>query len=100
MIAPSYGLLDLTFYGRQEFWEDSREGWPQRWCPKDGQFTLDGHPTAQWSQIRAARDDDLGATQDGGPFRAVLPLTTAMLSVSFGWSAGRRVGGPVTCQGG
>ncbi len=34
-MAPSYGLLDLTVYGRQEFWEDSPEGWPhwgfQRW---------------------------------------------------------------------
>ena len=29
-IAPSYGLLDRTAYGRQEFWEDSPEGWPQR----------------------------------------------------------------------
>ena len=31
VMAPSYGLLDLTVYGRQEFWEDSPEGWPQRW---------------------------------------------------------------------
>ena len=31
LMAPSYGLLDLTVYGRQEFWEDSPEGWPQRW---------------------------------------------------------------------
>src|SRR5690606_19223047 len=30
-MAPSYGLLDLTVYGRQEFWEDSPEGWPKRW---------------------------------------------------------------------
>ncbi len=25
----SYGLLDLTVYGRQETWEDSPAGWPQ-----------------------------------------------------------------------
>ena len=60
LMAPSYGLLDLTVYGRQEFWEDSPEGWPQRWGSKGGQFRLDGRPTAQWSRIRAGRDDDLG----------------------------------------
>jgi predicted dithiol-disulfide oxidoreductase (DUF899 family) len=66
LMAPSYGLLDLTVYGRQEFWEDSPEGWPQRWDSKGGQFQLDGRPTAQWSRIRAGRDDDLGTTPDGG----------------------------------
>jgi hypothetical protein len=34
VMASSYGLLDLTAYGRQELWEDSPEGWPQRWVPK------------------------------------------------------------------
>jgi predicted dithiol-disulfide oxidoreductase (DUF899 family) len=67
-MAPSYGLMDLTIYGRQESWEDSPEGWPQRWSPKGGQFQLDGRPTAQWSRIRAGRVDDLGTTQDGGQF--------------------------------
>jgi len=47
VMAPSYGLLDRTVYGRQEFWEDSPEGWPQRWGAKGGQFRLDGRPTAQ-----------------------------------------------------
>ncbi len=28
--SDSYGLLDLTPYGRQEDWEDSPEGWPQK----------------------------------------------------------------------
>jgi predicted dithiol-disulfide oxidoreductase (DUF899 family) len=65
VMAPSYGLLDLTVYGRQEFWEDSPEGWPQRWGSKGGQFQLDGRPTAQWSRIRAGRNDDLGATSGG-----------------------------------
>ena len=27
----NYRLLDLTVYGRQETWEDSPIGWPQRW---------------------------------------------------------------------
>jgi predicted dithiol-disulfide oxidoreductase (DUF899 family) len=62
VMAPSCGLLDLTVYGRQEFWEDSPEGWPQHWGCKGGQFRLDGRPTAQWSRIRAGRNDDLGAT--------------------------------------
>jgi len=61
----SYGLLDRTVYGRQERWEDSPEGWPQRWGSKGGQFTTDGRPTAQWSRIRAGRDDDLGPLPDG-----------------------------------
>jgi predicted dithiol-disulfide oxidoreductase (DUF899 family) len=26
VMAPSYGLLDRTVYGRQELWEDSPEG--------------------------------------------------------------------------
>jgi predicted dithiol-disulfide oxidoreductase (DUF899 family) len=29
-LAPSYELLDMTVYGRQEFWEDSPADWPQR----------------------------------------------------------------------
>lgn len=63
-MAPSYGLLDLTVCGRQEFWEDSPEGWPQRWDSGGGQFQRDGRPTAQWSRIEAGRDDDLGASSD------------------------------------
>ncbi|WP_436763956.1 DUF899 family protein [Streptosporangium sp. V21-05] len=63
-MAPSYGLLDLTVHGRQEFWEDSPEGWPQRWGSRGGQFRLDGRPTAQWSRIEAGRDDDLGPSSD------------------------------------
>ncbi|OLB76464.1 MAG: hypothetical protein AUI14_18670 [Actinobacteria bacterium 13_2_20CM_2_71_6] len=64
LMAPSYGLLDLTVYGRQEFWEDSPEGWPQRWGSQGGQFRLDGRPTAQWSRIKAGRNDDLGTSPD------------------------------------
>ncbi len=38
-----YSLLDLTVYGRQELWEVSPEGWPQRFEGKqnfrgDGRF--------------------------------------------------------------
>jgi predicted dithiol-disulfide oxidoreductase (DUF899 family) len=65
VMAPSYGLLDLTVHGRQEFWEDSPEGWPQRWDARGGQMRSNGRPTAQWSRIEAGRDDDLG-TGSGG----------------------------------
>jgi predicted dithiol-disulfide oxidoreductase (DUF899 family) len=65
VMAPSYGLLDLTVYGRQETWEDSPEGWPQRWSSSGGQFRLDGRPTAQWARIKAGRSDDLGTTPGG-----------------------------------
>src|SRR6202453_1981936 len=30
-MANSYGMLDMTVYGRQEAWEDSPDGWPQPW---------------------------------------------------------------------
>jgi hypothetical protein len=51
--------MDLTVYGRQESWEDSPEGWPQRWSASGGQMTLDGRPIAQWPRIKAGRNDDL-----------------------------------------
>src|SRR5262245_26666216 len=39
----SYRLLDLTVYGRQETWEDSPTGWPQR--PEgEHQYSTDGRP--------------------------------------------------------
>ncbi|GAB3406667.1 thioredoxin domain-containing protein [Flindersiella endophytica] len=64
IMAPSYGLLDQTVYGRQELWEDSPEGWPQRWGSRGGQFRWNGRPAAQWSRVHAGRDDDLGPTPD------------------------------------
>jgi predicted dithiol-disulfide oxidoreductase (DUF899 family) len=54
----SYGLLDLTVYGRQQTWEDSPAGRPQ---PGD-LMRSDGRPTAQWSRLQAGRSDDLGIT--------------------------------------
>ena len=29
VMSPSFGLLDMTVYGRREDWEDSPDGWPQ-----------------------------------------------------------------------
>jgi len=48
----NYRLLDLTVYGRQETWEDSPTGWPQRFKGKQN-FRTDGRPTAQWSRLKA-----------------------------------------------
>jgi predicted dithiol-disulfide oxidoreductase (DUF899 family) len=59
--APSYGLLDITAYGRQESWENSPAGWPQRYRTDGDQFRTDGRPTAQWSRLTAGRSDDLTA---------------------------------------
>jgi predicted dithiol-disulfide oxidoreductase (DUF899 family) len=56
----SYDLLDLTVYGRQEMWEDSPTGWPQRFKGKQT-FRIDGRPTAQWSRLKAGYSDDLGS---------------------------------------
>jgi predicted dithiol-disulfide oxidoreductase (DUF899 family) len=67
VMAPSYGLLDMTAYGRQELGEDSPEGWPQRWSTRGDQFRVDGRPSAQWSRVRAGRDDDLGPVTEGSP---------------------------------
>jgi hypothetical protein len=54
-MAPSYGLLDMTVYGRQESWEDSPAGWPH----VGSHFIHDGRPIAQWSRLAAGRSDDL-----------------------------------------
>jgi predicted dithiol-disulfide oxidoreductase (DUF899 family) len=55
----SYRLLDLTVYGRQEKWEVSPDGRPQRFTGKEN-IRTDGRPTAQWSRLKAGYSDDLG----------------------------------------
>jgi predicted dithiol-disulfide oxidoreductase (DUF899 family) len=52
-MAPTYGLLDMTVYGRQEAWEDSPEGWPRRFHNDGSQFRTGGRPTAQWRRLAA-----------------------------------------------
>ena len=42
----SYGLLDLTTYGRQEGWQDSPPGWPV--AAPAAAWRVDGRPTVQW----------------------------------------------------
>ena len=56
----SYRLLDLTVYGRQEPWEDSPTGWPQR--PKgEHPYRNNGRPIVQWPRLNAGHSDDLGS---------------------------------------
>jgi predicted dithiol-disulfide oxidoreductase (DUF899 family) len=58
MLGNSYPLLDLTVYGRQEAWEDSPSGWPQR--PKGTHpYRDDGRPIVQWPRLKAGHSDDL-----------------------------------------
>jgi predicted dithiol-disulfide oxidoreductase (DUF899 family) len=58
----NYRLLDLTVYGRQETWEDSPAGWPQRF--RGNQVTrTNGRPTAQWSRLEAGHSDNLSGTR-------------------------------------
>ena len=69
----SYALMDLTVYGRQESWEDSPPGWPQRctntrtnggppgWPPVPA--WPDGRPIAQWPRLEAGHSDALGAAE-------------------------------------
>jgi predicted dithiol-disulfide oxidoreductase (DUF899 family) len=61
-IDNSYALMDLTVYGRQEPWEDSPSGWPQRWETNDNgdHLRTNGRPIAQWSRLATGRSDDLG----------------------------------------
>ncbi|KAK9341830.1 hypothetical protein V1522DRAFT_418007 [Lipomyces starkeyi] len=73
-MGSSYGMLDMTVYGRQERWEDSPEGWPQRFRTDADQFRsekgethttrpgISGRPISQWARLDAGHDDDLGST--------------------------------------
>jgi predicted dithiol-disulfide oxidoreductase (DUF899 family) len=61
----NYALMDLTAYGRQETWEDSPQGWPQRWDVDSTNTRTDGRPTAQWSRLEAGRSDDLNVVSPG-----------------------------------
>lgn len=65
IMGNSYPLLDLTVYGRQEAWEDSPAGWPQR--PKgENPYRTEGRPIVQWPRLKAGYSDDLGTGRRGG----------------------------------
>ncbi|RUL91816.1 DUF899 family protein [Verrucosispora sp. FIM060022] len=59
-IMGSLKLLDMTVYGRQEEWEDSPEGWPQR--PPYSFWRRDGRPTAQWTRPQVTPVTPAGAS--------------------------------------
>ena len=56
----NYALMDLTVYGRQEPWEDSRPAGPAGARPPP---RINGRPIAQWPRIEAGRSDDLTRSQ-------------------------------------
>jgi predicted dithiol-disulfide oxidoreductase (DUF899 family) len=58
----SYRLLDLTVYGRQEAWEDSPAGWPQR-AKDEHPYRADGRPIVQWPCVNAGHSDDLRTSE-------------------------------------
>jgi predicted dithiol-disulfide oxidoreductase (DUF899 family) len=60
----SWALLDRTVHGRQETWEDSPAGWPQRWgrgTDEPNPYRVDGRPIAHWPRLATGRSDDLAA---------------------------------------
>jgi predicted dithiol-disulfide oxidoreductase (DUF899 family) len=60
VMAPTYGLLDMTVHGRQETWEDSPAGWPQRWGANgEHPYRSSGRPTAQWSRLESGHSDSM-----------------------------------------
>jgi predicted dithiol-disulfide oxidoreductase (DUF899 family) len=60
VMAPTYGLLDMTVHGRQETWEDSPAGWPKRWGVNgEHPYRSNGRPTAQWSRLESGRADPM-----------------------------------------
>jgi predicted dithiol-disulfide oxidoreductase (DUF899 family) len=65
VVDYNYRLMDLTVYGRQEEWEDSPDGWPQKWGSEgfsENVNRYEGRPIAQWSRVEAGRADDLTTT--------------------------------------
>ncbi len=63
VMGNSYPLLDMTVYGRQEWWEDSPTGWPQPWKDdeEENPYRINGRPIVQWPRVKAGHSDDLGA---------------------------------------
>jgi len=60
----NWALLEMTVYGRQEWWEDSPVGWPQTWGGTFGnQYRIHGRPIAQWPRLNAGHSDDLGTSR-------------------------------------
>src|ERR671937_109216 len=78
----SYALMELTAYGRQEWWEDSPDGWPQHCTTRASGGPPDlpavskwpgGRPIAQWPRLAAGRADDCRRGLRVHAAQAVLP---------------------------
>ncbi len=65
VMGPTYGLLDMTVYGRQESWEDSPAGWPQREFTREV-FRTNGRPTAQVSRLPTSAGFDHDPLEESG----------------------------------
>ena len=74
----TFGILDMTVYGRQEHFEDSPEGWPVLYGANSNSYRLmengsapttgrGGRPTPQWNRLAAGFSDDLGYGQSNAP---------------------------------
>lgn len=46
----TYGLMDLTVYGRQQTWESSPAGWPRKQFNREV-FRIGGRPIPQWARL-------------------------------------------------
>ena len=73
-VNGSFGLLDMTPYGRRESWEDSPDGWPEvrhacwYWrSDADGVATWGptSRPVPQWARPGATAEESLGRSSDG-----------------------------------
>jgi predicted dithiol-disulfide oxidoreductase (DUF899 family) len=69
VVNGSFGLLDMTPYGRREAWEDNPEGWPEArqagwfWrSDADGVYTAGptSRPVPQWARPGATPVETLG----------------------------------------
>jgi predicted dithiol-disulfide oxidoreductase (DUF899 family) len=69
VVNGSFGLLDMTPYGRGEAWQDNPDGWPEGNSPcwywrsdADGNFTWGetGRPVPQWTRPGATPETTLG----------------------------------------
>ena len=89
-VAPSYALLDMSLYGRQEKFEDSPAGWPQFYVNDGGQFRTNGRPTSQWSRLAGARRSPLREESSTHGRRA--RLITQICVSGWSWSSVARYG--------
>jgi predicted dithiol-disulfide oxidoreductase (DUF899 family) len=67
--SGSFGLLDMTPYGRREAWQDYPEGWPE--APQAGS-PVGGHGSQTWWYWRS----EAGGVATWGPTSRPVPQWT------------------------